>query len=86
MTDSERISESEKEKVKGSKILIVNCLRIEPHHSHLNLFEALDFISEIAPEKAFISHISHRFGTHEEIQEMLPKDVYVAYDGLKVQF
>ena len=82
ITDAKTVSEEEKEKVRGTKILIVNALRIEEHISHFNLEQALAFIDEIKPERAYLTHISHLFGTHAEISEMLPPNVYAAYDGL----
>ena len=82
ITDAKSVTDSEKQKVKGSKILVVNALRKEEHLSHFNLDEALDFIKEVNPEKAYLTHISHLFGRHEEIEEMLPENVHVAYDGL----
>ena len=85
ITDAKTISEEEKQKVKGSKILIVNALRKEEHISHFNLNEALAFIKEINPEQAFLTHISHLFGKHEEIEQELPENVKVAYDGLTIE-
>lgn len=85
ITDAKTISEEEKQKVKGSKILIVNALRKEEHISHFNLDEALAFIKEINPEQAFLTHISHLFGKHEEIEQELPENVKVAYDGLTIE-
>jgi phosphoribosyl 1,2-cyclic phosphate phosphodiesterase len=85
ITDAKTISEEEIEKVKGTKILIVNALHQSKHLSHFNLEEALDFIALIQPEKAYLTHISHLFGTHEEIQAMLPANVYAAYDGMELE-
>lgn len=85
ITDAKTISPSEKEKVKGSKILIVNCLHRSPHISHFNLEEALEFIAEMKPEKAYLTHISHLFGTNEEIKELLPPNVFPAFDGLVLE-
>jgi phosphoribosyl 1,2-cyclic phosphate phosphodiesterase len=82
ITDAKTISEEEKEKIRGTEILVVNALRIQEHISHFNLEEALAFIEEIQPKKAYLTHISHLFGTHEEISAMLPPNVYAAYDGL----
>lgn len=82
ITDAKMIAEVEKEKVKGTKILVINALHRSPHISHFNLEEALDFIEQIQPEQAYLTHISHLFGTHEEIQAELPPNVFVAYDGL----
>ncbi len=84
LTDVKTIEESEKAKLKGLKILVVNALREEPHHSHFNLEEALAFIANINPEKAYLTHISHLFGFHQEIQKKLPANVFVAYDNLEI--
>jgi phosphoribosyl 1,2-cyclic phosphate phosphodiesterase len=84
LTDVKTIKESEVAKLKGLKVLVVNALRIEPHHSHFNLDEALAFIAKVQPEKAYLTHISHLFGFHEEIQKKLPANVFVAYDNLEI--
>jgi len=86
ITDAKTISMEEKEKVKGTKTLIVNALHRSNHISHFNLEEALAFIAEIKPEKAYLTHISHLFGCHSEIEVSLPENVFVAYDGLKIPF
>ena len=86
ITDAKTITQAEKEKIKGSKTLIVNALRKEPHMSHFNLEEALEFIREISPEKAYLTHISHLFDTHKNIESQLPEGVFVAYDGLQIPF
>ena len=80
------ISEKERSKVKGSKILIVNALRKESHLSHFNLEEALAFIKEIGPDKAYLTHISHLFDCDEAINEQLPANVFTAFDGLQIEF
>ena len=82
ITDAKTISNVEIEKVKGTKILIVNALHQKEHVSHFNLEEALDFIKVVNPEKTYLTHISHTFGTFKEIEKMLPPNVFVAYDGL----
>ena len=86
ITDAKTVSTSEKEKIRGSKTLIINALRKEPHISHFNLDEALEFISEINPQKAFLTHISHLFGKHKVIEKNLPDNVHLAYDGLPIDF
>ena len=84
ITDAKTVEDSEVEKVKGSRVLVVNALRKNEHISHFNLDEALDFIEKINPEMAYLTHISHLFDSHEEIERDLPKNVRVAYDGLKI--
>lgn len=84
ITDANSISEEEKEKVKGSKILVLNALQKEYHISHFNLSEALELIEELKPEKAFLIHISHKMGRHGEVEQLLSDNVEIAYDGLVV--
>jgi phosphoribosyl 1,2-cyclic phosphate phosphodiesterase len=84
LTDVKTIEESEVAKLKGLKVLVVNALREEPHHSHFNLEEALDFIAKVQPQKTYLTHISHLFGFHKDIQEKLPQNVFVAYDNLVI--
>ena len=84
LTDVKSIEPEETEKLKGVKVLVINALRHEPHHSHFNLEDALNFIAEIAPEKAYLTHISHHLGFHDEIQKTLPKNVFLAFDNLKI--
>lgn len=85
LTDLKTISRKEKQKLQGIKTLVVSALRIEEHPTHFNLKEALDFVKEINPEKAYFSHISHKLGFHDEVEKQLPKNVFLAYDGLKIE-
>lgn len=82
ITDANFIPDSSKEKIYGSKILVLNALRREPHISHFNLKQALALIDELKPEKAYLIHISHQLGLHAQVQKELPAYVDVAYDGL----
>ena len=84
LTDVKTIDESEIAKLKNLKVLVVNALREEPHATHFNLQEALDFITLIKPEKAYLTHISHVMGFHEEVEKKLPENVYLAYDNLEI--
>ncbi|PJE44285.1 MAG: MBL fold metallo-hydrolase [Flavobacterium sp.] len=84
LTDVKTIEDTEIQKLKEVKVLVVNALREESHHSHFNLQEALDFINLVQPETAYLTHISHLLGFHEEVQQRLPKNVYLAYDNLKI--
>jgi phosphoribosyl 1,2-cyclic phosphate phosphodiesterase len=86
ITDAKTIDNKEVEKIKGTKTLIINALHIYPHISHFNLDEALAFIEIIQPEKAYLTHISHLFGKHNEIIQLLPNHVQPAFDGLKLNF
>ena len=82
ITDAKTVTSQEKEKLKHLDILIVNALRMEAHATHFNLDEALDFIAELKPKKAYLTHISHHLGFHEKVSKELPDNVYLGYDGL----
>ncbi len=84
LTDVKTIEDDEADKLKNLKILVVNALRVEPHISHFNLKEALLFIEKVKPEKAYLTHISHLLGFHDAVQQELPENVFLAYDGLKL--
>ncbi|MBM3451589.1 MAG: MBL fold metallo-hydrolase [Bacteroidetes bacterium] len=85
ITDAKSIDAREIKKIQGTEILVINALRIQSHPAHFNLDEALEFISLIQPKKAYLTHLSHLFGTHQEIQKMLPNNVFVSYDGLVIE-
>lgn len=85
LTDVKTINEHEREKLKDLDVLVVNALREEPHYSHFNLEEALEFVKEINPKHAYFTHISHLLGFHEEVEKHLPENVHLAYDGLSLE-
>ncbi|HRH62171.1 MAG TPA: MBL fold metallo-hydrolase [Bacteroidia bacterium] len=85
ITDANAISQQEKQKIMGCKILVINALRRQTHVSHFTLQEALDLIAELKPEKAYLTHISHQLGKHSNIEKELPDGVFQAYDGLQIQ-
>ncbi|MBT8310612.1 MAG: MBL fold metallo-hydrolase [Flavobacteriaceae bacterium] len=84
LTDVKTVAKEEREKLKNLKVLVVNALRLTPHPSHFNLEEALKFIEDIKPEKTYLTHISHHLGFHDEVQQQLPQNVYLAYDNLQI--
>jgi phosphoribosyl 1,2-cyclic phosphate phosphodiesterase len=84
ITDVNYISEEEIEKIKGSKVVVMGALRKEKHLSHFTLSEAVEVLEKIAPEKAYLTHISHQMGLHREVNQQLPSFIQLAYDGLKL--
>ncbi|WP_184542430.1 MBL fold metallo-hydrolase [Mucilaginibacter sp. FT3.2] len=84
ITDAKTISESERQKIKGSKVLVINALQKQTHISHFTLNEAIDFALEIGAEQTYLTHISHRLGKHEDVSKELPPNIFLAYDGLKI--
>ena len=85
ITDANRIDESEKEKVGGSEILVLNALRKQHHISHFTLAEAIDVVQDLKVPKAYFTHISHQLGKHKEIEAELPDGMHLAYDGLVLE-
>lgn len=85
VTDAKTIDVSEQEKLKGLEVLVINALRIEEHISHFNLEQALAMIEILQPKRAYLTHISHLLGRHQEIEAQLPDHVCLAYDGLKIE-
>lgn len=85
ITDMSAISTSEEKKLGGVEILVVNALHFDPHHAHLNVEEALEFIRRIGPRQAYLTHISHRMGRHAEVDAALPDNVALGYDGLEIR-
>lgn len=84
ITDANSIPVEEMDKIFGSEIFIINALRKEKHISHFNMEEALKLIQDINPQRAYITHIGHQMGFHNEVQKELPDNVFLAYDGLVI--
>ena len=84
ITDASRLDPIEIQKIKNCECLVVNALRHKVHHSHFNLEQALDLIHQVQPKQAFLTHLSHQMGTHEETEKTLAPSVRLAYDGLQI--
>jgi len=82
ITDASYISPESMDKIKGSKIIVLNALRRNPYFSHFNLEQALNVLAELKPEQAYLTHINHQLGLHDETNLELPANVKLGYDGL----
>ncbi|QQL48655.1 MBL fold metallo-hydrolase [Mucilaginibacter ginkgonis] len=85
ITDAKTISDKEKAKVRGTKVLIVNALQKQEHISHFTFDEAIAFAKEIGAEKTYLIHIGHRLGKHADVSKELPAGIELAYDCLKLE-
>jgi phosphoribosyl 1,2-cyclic phosphate phosphodiesterase len=85
ITDAKTITAEEKEKIKGSEVLVINALRYSEHNAHLTTGEALELIAELKPKMAYLTHLSHQFGLHAAEEAKLPPNVRIAYDGLVLE-
>lgn len=84
ITDAKSIASEEIEKIKGSKAIVLNALQKDVHLSHFTLSEAVTLLMELNPEKAYLTHLSHKMGLHSDVQRELPSFIQLAYDGLTV--
>jgi len=84
ITDANYISKIETDKLLGSEVVVINALRKKKHLSHFNLNEAIEIINSINPKVAYFTHISHQMGKHADIEKELPDNIFLAYDGLKI--
>jgi phosphoribosyl 1,2-cyclic phosphate phosphodiesterase len=80
------ISETEMKKLAGVKYLIVTALHLNQHPTHMNLRESLEFVEKLAPERAWLMHVSHNMGLAARINPTLPANVQLAYDGLEIEW
>jgi phosphoribosyl 1,2-cyclic phosphate phosphodiesterase len=85
ITDANRIEAAEKEKIKGSEVLVINALRKEKHISHFSLDEAIDIARELQIPQTWLTHISHQLGKHDEVSRELPNGIAVSYDTLQTK-
>ncbi len=84
ITDANRIEDQEKEKIKGSKILVINALRHKAHISHFTLQEAIDLAKELEIPQVYFTHISHQLGLHDVVSATLPDGYALGYDGMSI--
>jgi phosphoribosyl 1,2-cyclic phosphate phosphodiesterase len=85
ITDANYISPSEMDKIRGSKVIVINALRNSRHISHFSLGEAIEILQDLKPDKAYLTHISHFLGKYEIVEPKLPEWVHLAYDGLQIE-
>lgn len=86
ITDANKIEESEKEKIRGSEVMVLNALRKQKHISHFTIDEAIDMVTELKVPEAYFTHISHQLGRHSDIENELPDGIHLSYDGLVLEF
>lgn len=85
ITDANKIEEAEKDKIRGSRVLVLNALRRESHISHFTLSEAVALAMELEVPEVYFTHISHQLGKHEDVNRELPQHIRLAHDGLTLQ-
>jgi phosphoribosyl 1,2-cyclic phosphate phosphodiesterase len=84
ITDANRIDEEEKDKIRGSEVMVLNTLRKEKHISHYSLEEGIAVAQELQVGQTWFTHLSHQMGKHEEVDTALPEGINLAWDGLVI--
>lgn len=84
LTDVKTLPQASRKKLAGLDVLVLNMLRKEPHHTHLNLKEAMEMVEDLQPKQVYFTHLSHHIGFHAEVDENLPEGVNLAYDNLTI--
>ena len=64
-------------------MLVLDGLRQEPHPTHLCIAEAIEVAADIGVPSTYLTHLTHTVD-HETVESGLPKDVRLAYDGLRL--
>lgn len=85
VTDIKTIADEELEKLWDLDLLVISALRHKTHIAHMGLEEVLDLVEEVKPKRTYLTHISHMQYNYEKLQQMLPLNVFPAYDGLVVE-
>ena len=83
-TDLKVIPSSSMDSLRDLEVLVLDCVRIKPHSTHLCLDEALAVIDDLKPKRAYLTHLNHDI-LHERDSRLLPNNVQFAYDGLVVE-
>lgn len=85
LTDVTAVADNEMEKLRNLDVLVVDALRIMPHHSHFSLQQAIDFSVNVNAGRTFFTHIAHQMGLHGAVNSVLPSGMELAYDGLSLE-
>lgn len=81
LTDCNQIPDATLERLKGLEVLILDCLRLPKHSTHLNYEESLEYAQKIGAKKTVLTHLSHDFD-YVKFSRTLPKTIALAYDGM----
>ena len=84
LTDVKSLPDEELGKLNDLDVLVVSALRKSEHISHQNLDQAIDLIHKVNPKRAYLTHLSHEMGLHNEVENQLDKDIKIGFDGLVI--
>ncbi|MGD9564000.1 MAG: MBL fold metallo-hydrolase [Pyrinomonadaceae bacterium] len=83
-TDLKTIPPDSMDGLRDLDLLVLDCVRIKPHSTHLHLEEALNILADLKPKRAYLTHLNHDI-LYERDKGLLPANVQFAWDGLRVE-
>jgi phosphoribosyl 1,2-cyclic phosphate phosphodiesterase len=84
ITDANFIPDTTLEKLKGTRVLVLNALQKDSHLSHFTLDEAIVQARKIGANQTYFTHMSHKMGLHQQVSKELPAGIALAHDGLTI--
>lgn len=84
ITDASHIPEESFKLIEGTETLVLNALQKESHISHFTLGEAVEIARKIGAKQTYFTHVSHKLGVHNVVDQELPEGIALAYDGLQL--
>ena len=85
ITDANFLPEKALEHFRDCDTIVINALHHKRHHAHFNLQQALEVIEDLNPGRAYLTHMSHQMGLHDEVNATLPDGIQLSYDGLCIE-
>jgi len=83
LTDTSKIPDTSMEQLRNLDVLLLDCLRNEPHPTHFSVKESLEVARELKAKKTILIHMTHDL-EYDALSKLLPESIYVGYDGLKI--
>ncbi len=81
MTDVSAIPDTSMALLEGLDLLLIDCLRVKEHPTHINIEQSLDYIGQIRAKQSVLIHMTHEL-EYTALTKKLPKNVSVGYDGM----
>lgn len=85
LTDVKEIPEETRERIRGSKVMVLSGLRWQPDHpTHLTIPQAVDVADDLEIPMTYLIHMNGQV-SHRETSRRLPDHVKLAYDQLTIE-
>ena len=89
LIDCHEINSAIEHRISDETTLIIDCVKLGRHPSHLGTEQAFEIIKSASPKVSYLTHIGHDL-EHYELSKLAAKttkkDTKAAYDGLKIYY